>query len=86
METAEEQPDAWMAQVRETGPKLLCQALSAFTRWKPEILAFFWLLPTRILNGFVESKNNRSKTLMLQAYGYRNFGNLRLRVLVGGAL
>jgi transposase len=85
-ETAEEQLDAWMRQVRETGLKLLCQALSAFTKWKAEILAFFHFLPTRISNGFVEGKNNRTKTMMRQAYGYRRFGNLRLRVLVGGTL
>jgi DDE domain/Transposase len=40
--------------------------------------------PTRISNGFVEGKNNRTKALMHQAYGYRNFLNLRLRILVGG--
>ena len=28
------------------------------------------------------SNNNRTKTMMRQAYGYRNFHNLRLRILM----
>jgi transposase len=85
VDTAEEQLDAWMKQVRETGPEPMRQALSAFVNWKTEILAFFRFLPTRISNGFVEGKNNRTKAMMRQAYGYRNFLNLRLRILAGGA-
>ncbi|GCE03509.1 hypothetical protein KDAU_08380 [Dictyobacter aurantiacus] len=86
METAEEQLNAWIIQVRETGPEPMRQALSIFVHWKAEILAFFRFLPTRISNGFVEGKNNRTKTMMRQAYGYRNFLNLRLRILLGGSL
>ncbi|GHO63178.1 hypothetical protein KSC_020700 [Ktedonobacter sp. SOSP1-52] len=82
-ETAEKQLDDWIDQVREKGPDALRQALSAFTKWKQEILAFFRFLPTRISNGFVEGKNNRTKAMMRQAYGYRNLGNLRLRILIG---
>ncbi|GCF11426.1 transposase [Dictyobacter arantiisoli] len=82
-ETAEKQLDDWINQVREKGPDALRQALSAFTKWKQEILAFFRFLPTRISNGFVEGKNNRTKAIMRQAYGYRNLGNLRLRILIG---
>ena len=33
--------------------------------------------------GFVEGKNNRTKTMMRQAYGYRNRYNLRMRILLG---
>ncbi|HEU5378329.1 MAG TPA: ISL3 family transposase [Ktedonobacteraceae bacterium] len=86
VETAEQGLDAWIALVREHGPDPMRQALSAFTRWKQEILAFFQFLPIRISNGFVEGKNNRTKTLMRQAYGYRNFQNLRLRILIGDSL
>jgi len=39
-------------------------------------------LSTRLRNGFVESKNNRTKALMRQGYGYRNRRNLRLRILL----
>ena len=84
VETAEEQLDAWIKRVRKTGPEPMRQALSAFVNWKAEILAFFRFLPTRISNGFVEGKNNRTKAIMRQAYGYRNFHHLRLRILGGG--
>lgn len=42
-------------------------------------------LATRIRNGFVESKNNRTKALMRQGYVYRNRHNLRLRILLAVA-
>ena len=45
------------------------------------ILAFFSFLPLRLSTGFVEDKNNRTKPLMRQAYGYRNRHHLRWRIL-----
>ncbi len=48
------------------------------TEWREEILNYF---DHRITNGFVEGKNNRIKTLKRMAYGYRNMGNFRLRIL-----
>lgn len=74
--------DAWIAAVKGYGPKELRKALSAFRNWRREILAFFDFLPTRLSNGFVEGKNNRTKTLMRQGYGYRNRRHLRLRILL----
>lgn len=74
--------DAWIAAVQRDGPPELVQALSAFRTWREEILNFFAFLPTRISNGFVEGKNNRTKALMRQAYGYRNHQHLRLRILL----
>ena len=71
--------------MEQDGPAELVQALSAFHSWRSEILNFFAFLPTRISNGFVEGKNNRTKALMRQAYGYRNQQHLRLRILLGGA-
>jgi transposase len=74
--------DCWIAKVEKEGPPEMCEALSAFRNWREEILAFFLFLPdNRITNGFVEGKNNRTKALMRQAYGYRNRLNLRLRIL-----
>ena len=58
-------------------------ALSAFRDWRQEILAFFDFLPVRLSNGFIEGKNNRTKALMRQGYGYRNRHHLRLRILLG---
>jgi transposase len=77
--------DAWIAGVEREGPVELVQALAAFRAWRAEILNFFAFLPTRISNGFVEGKNNRTKALMRQAYGYRNHQHLRLRILLGVA-
>jgi transposase len=74
--------DCWITKVEKDGPPEMREALSAFRNWREEILAFFTFLPdNRITNGFVEGKNNRTKALMRQAYGYRNRLNLRLRIL-----
>jgi transposase len=54
-QTAEERLDQWMARVRQSGPEDLRKTLAAFVNWKPEILAFFRFLPTRISNGYVRS-------------------------------
>jgi transposase len=78
--------DAWIELVQQSGFDHLRKALSAFKNWRQEILAFFQFLPTRISNGFVEGKNNRTKALMRQGYGYRNRRHLRLRILLGNAL
>ncbi len=74
--------ERWIATVKRHGPVELRKALSAFRNWRREILAFFDFLPTRLSNGFVEGKNNRTKALMRQGYGYRNRRNLRLRILL----
>ena len=81
-ETAAADLDSWIAAVKRHGPKELRKALSAFRNWRREILAFFDFLPTRLSNGFVEGKNNRTKALMRQGYGYRNRRHLRLRILL----
>jgi len=83
VEDAAQQLDAWIKQVQEEGPDALREALSPFKKWKQEILAFFHFLPLLVSNGFVEGKNNRTKTMMRQAYGYRNRYHLRMRILLG---
>jgi len=80
--TAAVQLDAWIEKVKHEGPDALRKSLSAFVNWRNEILAFFQFLPTRISNGFVEGKNNRTKAMMRKAYGYRNRLHLRLRILL----
>ena len=52
--------------------------LHTLGNWRKEILNYF---DYRITNGFVEGKNNRIKTIKRMAYGYRNIGNFRLRIL-----
>ena len=80
--TAQAGLDAWIASVKDDGPAEMRKALSAFRNWRREILAFFDFLPTRLSNGFVEGKNNRTKALMRQGYGYRKRRHLRLRILL----
>ena len=80
--TAAKELDAWIEQVQRQGPDPLRKTLSAFNNWRQEILAFFQFLPTRISNGFVEGKNNRTKALMRQGYGYCNRQHLRLRIFL----
>jgi transposase len=80
--TAADGLDHWIEQVQKSGFDHLRKALSAFRNWRQDILAFFHFLPTRISNGFVEGKNNRTKALMRQAYGFRNRCHLRLRILL----
>jgi transposase len=80
-QTAAAALDAWVAAVERDGPDELRQALSAFRSWRTAILAFFTFLPLRLSNGYVEGKNNRTKALMRQAYGYRNRQHLRWRIL-----
>jgi len=75
--------DAWIEQVQQSHFAPLHKALSVFGKWRQEILAFFQFLPTRISNGFVEGKNNHTKAIMRQGYGYRNRHHLRLRILLG---
>ncbi len=83
--TAAAELDGWITHVKHDGPAELRTALSAFRDWRQEMLAFFDFLPTRLSNGFVEGKNNRTKAIMRQAYGYRNRLHLRLRILMEGA-
>lgn len=80
--TAAKKLDAWIEKVQLQGPDPLRKTLSAFNNWRQEILAFFQFLPTRLSNGFVEGKNNRTKALMRQGYGYRNRQHLRVRILL----
>jgi transposase len=51
-------------------------------RGRPPASDIVDFLPTRLSNGFVEGKNNRTKALMRQGYGYRNRRHLRLRILL----
>ena len=81
--TAAKELDAWIEKVQQQGPEQMRKTLTAFKNWRHEILAFFQFLPTRLSNGFVQGKNNRTKAIMRQGYGYRNRQHLRLRILLG---
>lgn len=80
VETAANELDTWIKRVQESSFDPLKKTLSAFVKWRKEILAFFQF---RISNGFVEGKNNRTKMIMRQGYGFSNRQHLRLRILAG---
>jgi transposase len=70
---------AWEAMVREGRPEELQALLPVLAHWREELLHYFsW----HYTNGFTEGKNNRTKALQRQAYGYRNREHLRLRILL----
>jgi transposase len=80
--TAEAGLSQWEAALRSDGlPEYLALFVpgSLLGSWRQEVLNYF---EHRYTNAYVEGKNNRSKQLQRQAYGYRNRANLRLRILL----
>ncbi len=71
--------------VEREGPAELREVLSVFT-WSDEILGICAFLSIRLSSGFLECKNKRTKTLIRQAYRYRNRRTLQLRILRGVVL
>nr|WP_216595759.1 ISL3 family transposase [Myxosarcina sp. GI1] len=55
------------------------EAQKTIIRWIGEIIAYF---DQRVTNGVVEGINNKLKLIKRAAYGFRNFGNFRDRVLL----
>lgn len=76
---------AWEQTIREEGPaefRALFAPGSMLASWRDELLNYF---DEPYTNGYVAGKNTRSKQLQRQASGYRNRGNLRLRILLPAA-
>lgn len=65
--------------IRKHGPAPFHRLFSMLRDWREEILNYF---DRRYTNGFVEGKNNRIKVIKRVAYGYRNRGNFRQRILL----
>lgn len=80
---AEQELESWQERVRDSGIEEFAALMqgenSMLVQWREEILAYFEL---RLTNGFVEGKNNRTKAIQRQAFGYANPANLRLRILL----
>jgi len=57
---------------------VLKELLHTLGNWREEILNYFDYL---IIDGFVERKNNRIKTIERMAYGYHNLDSFRMRIL-----
>jgi len=71
---------AWRREINAQDQPPTFQALNPmFDQWQDAILNYFtW----HVTQGPVEGANNRIKTIERQAYGYRNFANLRTHILI----
>lgn len=76
VEEGRERLAGWCKEARASG--LFTQTLETFGRWLEPILNYF---RKGTSNGVVEGINNKVKVIKRLAYGFRNFGNFRLRVL-----
>ena len=72
--------DAWILKTERTGDKFLAKFIGTLKNWRDQILNYFI---ERISNWFVEGTNNALRVIIRTAFGYRNFGNFKLRVLAG---
>lgn len=69
----------WMAKVEASGLKALQAFLKTLSNWRERILNYF---EGRHSNGFAEGVNLKIKMINRRAFGYRNFSNFRLHILV----
>lgn len=69
----------WMTQVQASGLKALQVFLQTLTNWRERILNYF---VGRHSNGFAEGVNLKIKLINRRGFGYRNFTNRRLHILV----
>lgn len=71
---------AWRGMLLDEGtPKEFRALVQTLDHWREAILAYF---EYRVTQGPVEGRNNQAKVIERQAYGYRNFQNLRRRLLL----
>ena len=78
-EEAEQGLEEWLAQVQVSGLKALQAFTQTLTNWRERILNYF---DGRHSNGFAEGVNLKIKMINRRGFGYRNFANFRLHVLV----
>jgi transposase len=71
----------WYQQAEETNFSEWHEAVKTFRNWEHDILNYFYW---RVTNAFTEVSNNVVKVVKRRGYGYRNFDNLRRRILLEG--
>jgi transposase len=69
----------WIEKAKNINNECLNTFLKTFNNWKNDILNFF---THRVTNGIVEGLNNVIKTIKRQAYGFRNFDNFKIKIIV----
>jgi len=70
---------AWTGKALATGSRYLIRLVKTLRNWWHEFLNYF---DDRVTQGFVEGINRAIRGIINRAFGYRNFDNFRLQVLV----
>jgi transposase len=70
---------AWMWKAMATGSRYLICFVKTLRNWWHEFLNYF---DDRVTQGFVEGINRAIRGIINRAFGFRNFDNFRLQVLV----
>jgi transposase len=70
---------AWTAKALSTGSRYLMRFVQTLRNWWHEFLNYF---DERVTQGFVEGANRAIRGIIQRAFGFRNFDNFRLQVLV----
>ncbi len=70
---------AWTGKALATGSRYLIRFVKTLRNWWHEFLNYF---DDRVTQGFVEGINRAIRGIINRAFGYRNFDNFRLQVLV----
>ncbi len=78
-QAAEQALLAWMERVEASGLRALKAFVKTLHNWQEAILNYF---DGRHSNGFAEGVNLKIRLLHRRAYGYRNFEQFRLHILV----
>lgn len=78
-EEAERGLDVWIAKVEGSGFRALKTFVQTLTNWRERILNYF---DGRYSNGYAEGVNTKVKLINREAFGYRNFENFRLHLLM----
>lgn len=69
----------WCYKAEATGNRYLCKFVRTLRNWWTEFLNYF---DEGITQGFVEGTNRAIRGIISRAFGFRNFANFRLQVLV----
>jgi transposase len=70
---------AWTGKALATGSRYLIRFVNTLRNWWHEFLNYF---DDRVTQGFVEGINRAIRGIINRAFGFRNFDNFRLQVLV----
>ena len=70
---------AWIWKARVTGSRYLIRFTNTLSNWWHEFLNYF---DDRVTQGFVEGINRAIRGIINRAFGFRDFDNFRLQVLV----